>query len=58
MTALTHLGFGTYAPTTRPHDASECGRCVRCHPGKQWGGDEQCHALRVGMSCTCHKGAS
>ena len=40
-----------YTPDTIPHEAPVCGRCPRCHPGKQWGGDELC----TETSCTCHK---
>ena len=45
-----HVNRGAY-PTTHRHDQPVCGRCSRCHPGKQWGGDESCRAY----TCTCHR---
>ena len=38
-------------PGTYPREQPVCGRCSRCHPGKQWGGDEACRAY----TCTCHR---
>lgn len=59
MNVNTALGIGNLpTPTTYPHDESACRQCVRCHPGRQFGGDEQCHALKVGMRCVCHRGSA
>lgn len=45
---------GASTPTTHHDDRPICGRCVRCHPGKNFGGDESC---RVPV-CKCHRGGA
>lgn len=55
MTIQAALGITLATPTTHPHDYPTCGQCPKCHPGRQFGGDEQCHALKAGMRCTCHR---
>lgn len=49
---------GHPTPTTRERDEALCGRCVRCHPGRAWGGDELCRVLpdiRPWVTCPCHR---
>lgn len=33
----------------------ECGQCTRCHPGKAFGGDSFCHAIKGSRWCECHR---
>lgn len=37
-------------PTLTEHPGT-CGRCRRCHPGRQFGGDSFCTSTK----CSCHK---
>lgn len=48
-----------HGPSTQPREKPTCGRCPKCHPGKNFGGDENCRALRDvrpwRRDCTCHR---
>ena len=55
-----HINRGAY-PTTQHRDGSVCGQCPRCHPGRQFGGDERCRVLpdaRPWITCNCHRSTS
>lgn len=41
-------------PGTYPREPQVCGRCPKCHPGRQYP-ESFCHALRAGVGCICHK---
>lgn len=45
-----------FAPKAYPREQATCGRCPKCHPGKQWGGDEKCTYIRT--TCACHRRAT
>jgi len=48
---MSYLTAPGAIPTTYAREQPACGRCPRCHPGKNWGGDEACRI----NTCTCHK---
>ena len=55
---MMHVNRGAY-PQTQHRDLPLCGRCSRCHPGRQFGGDEKCRVLpdvRPWVTCPCHRG--
>lgn len=43
------------AVIVEPRASNECGRCKKCHPGKQYGGDSFCRARISVDGCGCHK---
>lgn len=45
------INGGYYSPGTYALVPDECSRCPRCHPGKQFGGDEACRS----RYCGCHR---
>lgn len=45
-----HINRGA-VPPTRARVMPACGRCPKCHPGRQFGGDEKCRSY----ACTCHR---
>ncbi len=50
-----------FIPTATVLEQPICGRCPRCHPGRQFGGDTYCRALTsiyIGDTCTCHRKAT
>ena len=53
------LNNGYPSPTTHARELPVCGRCPSCHPGKNWGGDENCRALKDyrpwRRDCACHR---
>ncbi len=47
-----------FIPPTRARVLPTCGRCLNCHPGKAWGGDESCRVLNrttPTTDCPCHR---
>lgn len=47
---MRHVNPGT-VPAGYARSMPVCGRCVKCHPGKAWGGDEACRV----QQCPCHR---
>ena len=55
---MTYLAHGFFHPAHQlpRQNRGVCGQCRRCHPGRQFGGDSFCTAIKAGRSCDCHGG--